>query len=270
MAASPPGGSIRTTRSSPIRPPTGSSSQPKASGVLSLLVCGRRPWEPWNGRCPHPASPGIFTNTSPAPACCSRKSIRRSAWHSAGNSPSASASDWCGPAAWKTPATSTRSVRLLDGWHHLLPSGVSQETYARYSYLAAAYMRHEACPACGLGIYTLNSGITDRAEPCESLRVACAWSLGLDDATLLLSDRQVDAFRRGAGVSAETEVRGVFGAHLLATDDPSRAAGLPRMDRRRRHRPRPQRGVPPARTPSRTRQTSVRKSPPISPPACWP
>ena len=96
-----------------------------------------------------------------------------------------------------------RRIRLLDGWNHLLPSGVTQETYSRYSYLAAAYMRHEAVPDCGLGIYTLNSGITDRAEPCESLRVACAWSLGLEHATLLLSDRQVDAFHRGAGIIEE-------------------------------------------------------------------
>ena len=115
-------------------------------------------------------------------------------------------------------ADARREVRLLDGWTHLLPHGVSQETYARYSYLAAAYMRHEPVSGCGLGIYTLNSGITDRAAPSESLRVACAWSIGLDSPTLLMSDRQVDAYRRGAAVSAESEAWGVFGAHLLATD----------------------------------------------------
>ncbi|MCB1134197.1 MAG: hypothetical protein KDN05_23970, partial [Verrucomicrobiae bacterium] len=110
-----------------------------------------------------------------------------------------------------------RNVTLLDGWHHLLPSGVSQETYARYSYLASAYMRHEAATGSPLGIYTLHSGITDRAEPSESLRAACAWSCGLEGATLLLSDRQVDSFRRGLAPFPEHEVRGNFGAHLLST-----------------------------------------------------
>ena len=109
-------------------------------------------------------------------------------------------------------------VSCLDGWHRLLPPGVAQETFARYSYLAAAYMRHELLPAEGLGIYTLNSGITDRAEPSESLRVACAWTLGLDAPAILLSERQVEAFRRGEKISAEREVRGAFGAHLAASD----------------------------------------------------
>ena len=104
-------------------------------------------------------------------------------------------------------------VRYLDGFHQLLPAGVGQDLFERYSYLAAAYMRHEC--AGGLGLYTLNSGITDRAEPCEMLRVAAAWSLGHPNPVVLLSDRQVAAFRRGQSVTPETEVRGVFGAHLI-------------------------------------------------------
>ena len=110
----------------------------------------------------------------------------------------------------------TVSLRGLDGWHHLLPPGVSQETYARYSYLAAAYMRHELLPEVGLALYTMNSALTDRAEPAESLRVSVAWSLGLGDAPRLLCDRQVPDFRRGGEASGEREVRGAFGAYLLA------------------------------------------------------
>lgn len=107
-------------------------------------------------------------------------------------------------------------LRGLDGWHHLLPPGVSQETYARYSYLAAAYMRHELLADVGLGLYTMNSALTDRAEPAESLRVSVAWSLGPGGAPRLLCDRQVGAFRRGDTVAGETEIRGAFGAYLLA------------------------------------------------------
>jgi len=107
-------------------------------------------------------------------------------------------------------------IRYLDGWHQLIPPGVDQETYARYSYLAAAYMHHELLPGTPLGIYGLNAVITDRPEPSESLRVAAAWSVGHPSPTILLSDRQLEAFRRGADVSAETEIRGEIGAYLVA------------------------------------------------------
>jgi len=103
-------------------------------------------------------------------------------------------------------------VRYLDGWNQMLPPGVSQEMYDRYSILATAYMRHECVQ--NLGIYTLNAKITDRAEPSESLRAACAWSLGHPSPTVLLSEQQVENFRRGLPVKAETEVRGDFGAYL--------------------------------------------------------
>ena len=103
-------------------------------------------------------------------------------------------------------------IRYLDGWNQIVPPGVSQEMFDRFSYLAAAYMRHECVD--GLGIYTLNSGITDRAEPSESLRAACAWSLGHPNPTVLLSERQVENFRRGQPVTPESEIRGEFGMCL--------------------------------------------------------
>lgn len=189
-------------------------NQPRASGVLSILICDGVTWEPWSGDCPapgisrnlykHVAGTSVIFEEIHGPLGLTFRwelsaserfgLIRACRLHNSGGQP--------------------RAVRMLDGWKHILPVGVAQETYSRYSYLAAAYMRHEA--VAGLGIYTLNSGITDRAEPCESLRVSCAWSLGLDPTALLLSDRQVDDFRRGAAPAGECEARGVFGAHLLA------------------------------------------------------
>jgi hypothetical protein len=106
-------------------------------------------------------------------------------------------------------------VRYLDGWNQILPAGIGQDMFDKFSYLASAYMRHEN--QCGLGIYTLNSGITDRAEPCESLRSATAWSLGHPTSTVLLCERQVEQFRRGQPVENETEVRGEFGAHFICS-----------------------------------------------------
>ena len=193
-------------------------SQPRASGVLSLLQVDGVTWEPWNGICPpQEITRNLYkhvTGTSVIFEEIHRGLALTFRWE-------LKISEKFGlirKCRLENHADRPRSIKLLDGFHHLLPSGVLQETYARYSYLAAAYMRHEAAPDCGLGIYTLNSGITDRAEPCESLRVSCAWSLGLARADLLLSDRQVDAFRRGAPVTAEIEARGEFGAHLLVSD----------------------------------------------------
>lgn len=106
-------------------------------------------------------------------------------------------------------------IRYLDGWHQLLPPNITQQTFNDVSYLAKAYMRHEAHPNA-LGVYTLNAGITDRAEASESLRAACAWSLGHQNPAILLTDRQVESFRKGKPVKAETEVRGEMGACLVA------------------------------------------------------
>ena len=104
-------------------------------------------------------------------------------------------------------------IRYLDGWEQLIPPGVGRELFERNSYLAAAYMRHE-CQR-GLGIFTLNSGITDRAEPCESLRAAAAWAVGHAQPVVLLSGRQIENFRHGLRVHAEAETRGQIGAFLV-------------------------------------------------------
>jgi len=105
------------------------------------------------------------------------------------------------------------TVRCLDGWHRLLPSGIEQAMFARFSYLAAGYMRHESVPERALGIFTLNARITDRTDPAESLRATCAWSVGLPRPAILLCDRQLEAFRQGRSVTTEREIRGSMGAY---------------------------------------------------------
>jgi hypothetical protein len=115
------------------------------------------------------------------------------------------------------------AIRYLDGWHQMLPAGVDRELYARLSYLAIGYMRHERLPDSPLALYTLNTMVSDRPEPSESLRVACAWTLGHADPRILLSDPQVEAFRRGDEVREQPEVRGEMGAYL-AVDEVSLAS----------------------------------------------
>ena len=191
--------------------------QPKASGVLSLIDVDGTIWEPWSPTAPTAeVTRNLYKHASGT-------SVRFEETHhglAMKFTWSLAASEKFGIVrfcALENLSSSPRRIRMLDGWHHLLPPGVTQETFARYSYLAAAYMRHEALTDCGLGIYTLNSGISDRAEPSESLRAGVAWSLGHSDPHLLLSDRQVEAFRAGRKLAAETEVRGEFGAHLIFT-----------------------------------------------------
>jgi hypothetical protein len=107
-------------------------------------------------------------------------------------------------------------VDYLDGFQMLLPPGVGEESYARMSYLAGAYMRHEVLPDVPLAIYTLNSAIEDRPLPYESLRATCAWSVGHLHPDIILSDRHLQAFRAGQKIPVEMELRGDFGSYLVA------------------------------------------------------
>jgi len=107
-------------------------------------------------------------------------------------------------------------VDYLDGFQMLLPPGVGEEAYARLSYLAAAYMRHEVVPDVPLAIYTLNSAIEDKPLPYESLRATCAWSVGHLHPQVVLSDRHLRMFRAGDKIAVEGERRGDFGSYLVA------------------------------------------------------
>lgn len=108
------------------------------------------------------------------------------------------------------------SVRLLDGWHQMLTPGVGQHTYERYSYLAAAYMRHEFLAGSGLLVSCLNAAISDRPQPAESLRAAVAWSVGHRGPTRSGSPRCIERFRAGDPVrQADGVIRGTFGCYLV-------------------------------------------------------
>ncbi len=110
-----------------------------------------------------------------------------------------------------------RELQLLDGLQNLLPAGTPRATQARASYLVDAYKRSELDEASGLGMFTLNSAITDRAEPAESLRASTVFQLGLDKPGILLSSRQVDAFKHSGDVTTEPHIRGVRGAYLVVS-----------------------------------------------------
>jgi len=106
------------------------------------------------------------------------------------------------------------AIELLDGVRNLLPAGTPRTVQANASNLVDAYRRAEFDARHGLALFTLYTGISDRAEACESLRATTAFCLGLPAPVVLLSARQLGGFRRGEPVAPETEVRGVRQAFL--------------------------------------------------------
>jgi len=107
------------------------------------------------------------------------------------------------------------SVELIDGFQNILPAGTPRFTQTNSSNLVDAYKWTELDKNSGLAFFTLFSGITDRAEPCESLKANTVFCLGLDNPNILLSSEQLADFRRGEQVTQELTKRGIRGAYLI-------------------------------------------------------
>ena len=109
------------------------------------------------------------------------------------------------------------AVNLIDGLQNILPYGANVQVQRLFSNLLNAYKRNEVESETGLGMYALSSGLTDLAEPSESLRATTAWKIGLEDSRYLLSTNQITAFERGEEIVEELDVRGRPGAYLVQT-----------------------------------------------------
>jgi hypothetical protein len=109
----------------------------------------------------------------------------------------------------------TCQVEFLDGLQNLLPANVASQTQNIFSVLLDAYKRCELDPQTGLAILALNSTLTDLAEPSESLLATTVFQLGLEPRGFLLSNRQLERFRRGAGIETESQVRGQRCAYFV-------------------------------------------------------
>ena len=108
-------------------------------------------------------------------------------------------------------------LELVDGLQNILPAGTPGIVQAGASNLVNAYKWTELDRSSRLAIYALYAAISDRAEPCESLRANVVYGLGLEHATVLLSSQQLDDFRRGAALVPEDHRRGIRGAYFLGT-----------------------------------------------------
>jgi hypothetical protein len=111
--------------------------------------------------------------------------------------------------------TASVQVELLDGLQNILPAGTQLATQTRASNLVDAYKWNELDESTGLACFTLYSGISDRAEPSESLKATTVFCLGLDSPRVLLGSAQMQNFRQGMVVHQENLKRGVRGAYLV-------------------------------------------------------
>ncbi|MEW6981823.1 hypothetical protein AAD001_04140 [Colwelliaceae bacterium 6471] len=107
------------------------------------------------------------------------------------------------------------TAEFIDGFQNILPAGAPRFTQTNSSNLVDAYKWTELDESSGLVFFTLYSGITDRAEPCESLKTNTVFCLGLEQSKILLSSDQLADFRNGTPVKQETHKRGIRGAFLV-------------------------------------------------------
>ncbi len=109
----------------------------------------------------------------------------------------------------------TRNIRLLDGLQNIIPYGVGSDLQMKQSNLVDAYKRNELDPASGLGIFALSAIIVDRAEPSEALKANVVWQKGLENAKVLVTSKQIPAFKAGEATTQETDVKAEKGAYLV-------------------------------------------------------
>ena len=107
------------------------------------------------------------------------------------------------------------NIELLDGIQNILPFGADRKFQLEYSTLLDAYKKNELIEKTGLGLFTLSSIPTDKAEPSEALKSSTVWSVGLSNRKILLSSLQVEAFENGQSVVQEKITKAQRGAYFV-------------------------------------------------------
>ncbi|MGL1889255.1 MAG: hypothetical protein OCD76_22265 [Reichenbachiella sp.] len=110
-----------------------------------------------------------------------------------------------------------REIEILDGIQDVMPYGVGADLQNKRSNLVNAYRKNELHEASGLGLFMLSAIIVDKAEPSEALKTTSVWNIGLDPKNILLSNGQLDSFRKGNDVELERDVKAVEGAYIVNT-----------------------------------------------------
>lgn len=111
--------------------------------------------------------------------------------------------------------SSSAEVEVVDGLRNILPYGVNRGLQSNMSTLVDGYKKCELVEDVNLGIYTLSSILTDKAEPSESLKSTIVWTKGLKNCTILLSNNQISDFEKGLAVESEKVIKGKRGAFFV-------------------------------------------------------
>lgn len=112
-------------------------------------------------------------------------------------------------------STDTLKIRGLDGVKNLLPYGVSRNLQNNLSTLVDAYKISEIHNDSGLGVYALNSMITDRAEPSEAHKANVVYSIGEGIKERYLSDKVVLDFMGDKPLTQQRFLSGQRGNYLM-------------------------------------------------------
>jgi len=123
---------------------------------------------------------------------------------------------WIRRSSLENTGRAIATIAFIDGLQNIMPSGIGSDFQLRYSTLLDAYKRNELIPGSSLALFRLSAVPADRPEPAESLEATTVWSIAPGRNTILLSSEQLDVFRRGDDVAAETDVCGQRGAYFVA------------------------------------------------------
>ncbi len=115
----------------------------------------------------------------------------------------------------KNLSPDTADIAILDGLQNILPSGVNSALQSGRSTLVDAYKKNEKIADSTLAIFSLSARIVDKAEPAEALRANTIWSSGLAADALLLSNLQLNNFRRGTTIENESFIKATKGAYFI-------------------------------------------------------
>ncbi|MGY5450398.1 hypothetical protein ACVFI8_05565 [Agarivorans sp. MS3-6] len=109
----------------------------------------------------------------------------------------------------------TRNIELIDGLQNLLPANTPFAIMQGSSALLDAYKWNERPADSSLATFSLYAKLSDRAEPAESLLATSVFSISEHDQSILLSSKQVNAFRKGQAIENEELTRGLRGAYFV-------------------------------------------------------
>ena len=109
----------------------------------------------------------------------------------------------------------TLDFEVVDGLRELVAGGAGLGVMQTMSCLVNAYTRAEQSIDSRLATISMESALSDRAEPAESLHATTVWSTGLPGGTVSLSSQAIESFAREGIFIPTSLLKGHSSAYLL-------------------------------------------------------